>query len=57
MKELRKYISFDSVAEMDKTIDFTLKEYNLKDSERVILLKLSNYSCKFVGVSYLKNNT
>jgi len=57
MKELRKYISFDSVAEMDKTIDLTLKEYNLKDSERVILLKLSNYSCKFVGVSYLKNNT
>ncbi|MGF9989986.1 helix-turn-helix domain-containing protein [Bacillus mycoides] len=57
MKELRKYISFDSVAEMDKTIDFTLKGYNLKDSERVILLKLSNYSCKFVGVSYLKNNT
>ncbi|HDR7598209.1 TPA: helix-turn-helix domain-containing protein [Bacillus mycoides] len=57
MKELRKYISFDSVAEMDKTIDLTLKEYDLKDSERVILLKLSNYSCKFIGVSYLKNNT
>ncbi|WP_459501097.1 helix-turn-helix domain-containing protein [Bacillus sp. C1] len=57
MKELRKYQSFNSVPEMDKTIDRTLKEYNLKDSERVILLKLSNYSCKFVGVSYLKNNT
>ncbi|WP_026591417.1 helix-turn-helix domain-containing protein [Bacillus sp. UNC437CL72CviS29] len=57
MKELRQYESFQSVAEMDKTIDRTLKEYNLKDSERVILLKLSNYSCKFVGVSYLKNNT
>lgn len=57
MKELRKYQSFNSVPEMDKTIDLTLKEYDLKDSERVILLKLSNYSCKFVGVSYLKNNT
>lgn len=57
MKELRKYISFDSIAEMDKTIDLILKEYDLKDSERAILLKLSNYSCKFVGVSYLKNNT
>jgi len=57
MKKLRQYESFQSVAEMDKTIDFTLKEYSLKDSERAILLKLSNYSCKFVGVSYLKNNT
>lgn len=41
MKKLRQYESFQSVAEMDKTIDFTLKEYDLKDSERVILLKLS----------------
>ncbi|MEH7047834.1 helix-turn-helix domain-containing protein [Bacillus pseudomycoides] len=57
MKKLRQYESFQSVAEMDKTIDLTLKEYDLKESERVILLKLSNYSCKFVGVSYLKNNT
>ncbi|EOP11001.1 hypothetical protein II1_03726, partial [Bacillus cereus MC118] len=37
MKELRKYQSFNSITEMDKTIDRTLKEYNLKDSERVIL--------------------
>ncbi|PEB82846.1 transcriptional regulator [Bacillus cereus] len=57
MKELRKYESFKSVAEMDNTIDKTLKEYNLKDSERVILIKLSQYSCKFVGVSYMKNQT
>ncbi|MDA1779934.1 helix-turn-helix domain-containing protein [Bacillus cereus group sp. BY9-3LC] len=57
MKELRKYESFKSVTEMDNTIDKTLKEYNLKDSERVILIKLSQYSCKFVGVSYMKNQT
>lgn len=57
MKELRKYESFKSVAEMDNTIDKTLKEYILKDSERVILIKLSQYSCKFVGVSYMKNQT
>lgn len=25
MKELRKYISFDSVVQMDKTIDLTIK--------------------------------
>lgn len=29
MKELGKYISFNSVVEMDKTIDLTLKEYDL----------------------------
>lgn len=57
MKELRKYESFKSVTEMDNTIDKTLKEYKLKDSERVILIKLSQYSCKFVGVSYMKNQT
>ncbi|HDR7444360.1 MULTISPECIES: helix-turn-helix domain-containing protein [Bacillus] len=57
MKELRKYESFKSVTEMDNTIDKALKEYNLKDSERVILIKLSQYSCKFVGVSYMKNQT
>ncbi|EEM06230.1 hypothetical protein bmyco0002_10900 [Bacillus pseudomycoides] len=57
MKELRKYETFKSVAEMDKTIDLYLKEHTLKDSERIVLLALSRYSCKFVGVSYLKNAT
>ncbi|WP_035435573.1 helix-turn-helix domain-containing protein [Bacillus sp. UNC322MFChir4.1] len=57
MKELRKYQSFNNVAEMDESIDLYLKRYDLKESERVILLKLSNYSCKSPGVSYLKNNT
>ncbi|MEI4800563.1 helix-turn-helix domain-containing protein [Bacillus sp. FJAT-51639] len=57
MYKLQQYESFQSVAEMDNTIDKTLKEYKLKDSERVILIKLSQYSCKFVGVSYMKNQT
>ncbi|WP_192825562.1 helix-turn-helix domain-containing protein [Bacillus pacificus] len=57
MKKLRQYESFQSVAEMDNTIDKTLQKYKLKDSERVILVKLSQYSCKFVGVSYMKNQT
>ncbi|PGD77088.1 transcriptional regulator [Bacillus pseudomycoides] len=57
MKELRKYETFKSIAEMDNSIDLYLKKYTLKDSERVILLALSRYSCKFVGVSYLKNAT
>ncbi|MDC6159390.1 helix-turn-helix domain-containing protein [Bacillus albus] len=42
---------------MDNAIDKTLKEYKLKDSERATLIKLSQYSCKFVGVSYMKNQT
>jgi len=57
MKELRKYQSFKNVAEMDESIDLYLKKYDLKESERVILLKIAAYSCKFPGVSYLKLDT
>ncbi|MCP1122945.1 helix-turn-helix domain-containing protein [Bacillus sp. 3103sda1] len=57
MKELRKYESFQSVSEMDKAIDIALKNFSLKDSERAVLIKLTQYSCKFIGVSYLKNDT
>lgn len=57
MKELRKYESFQSVSDMDKAIDKALKEFDLKDSERAVLFKLAQFSCKFVGVSYLKNDT
>ncbi|HFK1472422.1 helix-turn-helix domain-containing protein [Bacillus cereus group sp. BfR-BA-01495] len=57
MKELRKYESFQSISEMDNAIDVALKNFSLKDSERVVLIKLTQYSCKFIGVSYLKNDT
>ncbi|MES9699853.1 helix-turn-helix domain-containing protein [Bacillus sp. JJ927] len=54
MKELRKYQSFNSVPEMDKTISEYLSVYKLKESEYTVLWKLACYSCKFIGVSYLK---
>ncbi|MDX9635978.1 MULTISPECIES: helix-turn-helix domain-containing protein [Bacillus] len=57
MKELHKYVSFNSISEMDNAVSHALQTYELKESERIILLKLSQYSCKFIGVSYLKNDT
>ncbi|MDF9887662.1 putative transcriptional regulator [Bacillus sp. LEw-kw-24] len=57
MKELRKYQSFNSVAEMDNSISEYLSVYKLKESEYTVLWKIASYSCKFVGVSYLKVQT
>ena len=54
MKELRKYQSFNSITEMDNSISEYLSVYELKESEYTVLWKLACYSCKFIGVSYLK---
>ncbi|HHB1654152.1 TPA: helix-turn-helix domain-containing protein [Bacillus cereus] len=54
MKELRKYQSFTSITEMDNSISEYLSAYKLKESEYTVLWKLACYSCKFIGVSYLK---
>lgn len=54
MKELRKYQSFNSIIEMDSSIAEYLSIYKLKESEYTVLWKLACYSCKFIGVSYLK---
>lgn len=54
MKELRKYQSFNSITEMDNSISEYLSAYKLKESEYTVLWKLACYSCKFIGVSYLK---
>ncbi|MBE7118629.1 helix-turn-helix domain-containing protein [Bacillus cereus] len=54
MKELRKYQSFNSITEMDSSIAEYLSVYKLKESEYTVLWKLACYSCKFIGVSYLK---
>ncbi|MEH6934570.1 helix-turn-helix domain-containing protein [Bacillus sp. JJ783] len=54
MKELRKYQSFNSITEMDNSISEYLSVYKLKESEYTVLWKLACYSCKFIGVSYLK---
>lgn len=57
MKELRKYQSFNSITEMDNSISEYLSVYKLKESEYTVLWKIASYSCKFVGVSYLKVQT
>ncbi|PFQ11751.1 helix-turn-helix domain-containing protein [Bacillus cereus] len=54
MNELRKYQSFNSITEMDNSISEYLSAYKLKESEYTVLWKLACYSCKFIGVSYLK---
>lgn len=55
--ELQKYVQFESVEEMDNHIDQVLKTFDLNDTTRELLLLLSRYSLKFVGVSYLKVET
>lgn len=55
--ELRKYQSFESVEEMDGAINEALKLFDLNESQRTVLFTLSKYSCKYVGVSYLKTKT
>ncbi|MBJ8053373.1 helix-turn-helix domain-containing protein [Bacillus cereus] len=57
MKELRKYQSFNSITKMDNSISEYLSVYKLKESEYTVLWKIASYSCKFVGVSYLKVQT
>lgn len=42
MKELRKYISFDSVTEMDNTIDKTLKSTASRIANELSLLNCLN---------------
>lgn len=57
MKELHKYSQFESVDEMDKSIQMYLEEYDLGERDRTILWKVACYSVKFKGVSYLKLQT
>jgi predicted transcriptional regulator len=57
MKELRKYQSFNSINEMDESVVQWLDAYKLKESEYTVLWKVASYSCKFIGVSYLKVQT
>ncbi|MGI8277454.1 helix-turn-helix domain-containing protein [Bacillus mycoides] len=57
MKELHKYSQFKSVPEMDKSVQLYIEKYNLNERDLTVLWKLASYSCKVVGVSYLKTNT
>ncbi|PFJ80598.1 transcriptional regulator [Bacillus cereus] len=57
MKELRKYSQFETIKEMDENVAKWLDAYKLKETEYVVLNKIVSYSCKFIGVSYLKGQT
>lgn len=54
MNELRKYESFKSIAEMDDFLSEALEVLSFSELERKLLRLLAGYSCKFVGVSFLK---
>ncbi|PDY08464.1 transcriptional regulator [Bacillus cereus] len=55
--ELRKYSQFNSINEMDESIQQYLEKYDLSERDLTVLWKIASYSCKFPGVSYLKVNT
>lgn len=57
MNELRKYESFDSITEMDNFISKALGVLEIRELDRKILRLLAGYSCKFIGVSFLKVQT
>ena len=56
---LAQYITFDSVSDMDKSIEdhMTVHYYDLTESERSIVLKLASHSLEHPGVCHLKAAT
>jgi len=52
--ELRKYNQFDSIKEMDSYIEEVIECFNLNKTDRLVLRTLATYSCKVIGVSWLK---
>jgi len=56
---LAQYITFNSVADMDKSVDdhIAVHYYNLTESERAIIFKLASHSLEHTGVCHLKAST
>ncbi|MEA0565562.1 helix-turn-helix domain-containing protein [Lysinibacillus irui] len=56
---LAQYITFDSVADMDKSMEdhMTVHYYDLTESERAIVFKLASHSLEHPGVCHLKAST
>ncbi len=56
---LAQYITFDSVADMDKSVEdhIAVHYYNLTESERAIVFKLASHSLEYTGVCHLKAST
>ncbi|WP_371017408.1 helix-turn-helix domain-containing protein [Pseudalkalibacillus sp. JSM 102089] len=57
--DLKQFVSFKSVDDMNNIIDqFKIRhKYDLNKSDLALLTFLSQHSCKYPGVSYLKNST
>ncbi|MEQ6353922.1 helix-turn-helix domain-containing protein [Lysinibacillus sp. M3] len=56
---LAQYTTFNSVADMDKSVDDNMAAhyYELTESERAIVLKLASHSLEHPGVCHLKAST
>ncbi|MEQ6855592.1 helix-turn-helix domain-containing protein [Lysinibacillus capsici] len=56
---LAQYITFDSVTDMDKSVEdhMAVHYYDLTESERAILFKLASHSLEHPGVCHLKAST
>ena len=56
---LAQYITFDSVTEMDKSVEdhMVVHYYDLTESERAIVFKLASHSLEHTGVCHLKAST
>lgn len=56
---LAQYITFDSVTDMDKSVEDHMADYyyDLTESERAIVFKLASHSLEHPGVCHLKAST
>ena len=56
---LAQYTTFDSVADMDKSVEdhMAVHFYDLTESERAIVFKLASHSLEYPGVCHLKAST
>jgi len=56
---LAQYTTFDSVADMDKSVEdhMAVHYYDLTESERAIIFKLASHSLEHTGVCHLKAST
>jgi len=56
---LAQYITFDSVGDMDKSLEdhMAVHYYDLTESERAIIYKLASHSLEHTGVCHLKAST
>ncbi|MCD2137195.1 helix-turn-helix domain-containing protein [Salinicoccus halitifaciens] len=55
--KLEQYINFESLEEMNHHVSLHVKNNNLNDTQYKLLTVLAQYSCKYLGASYLKLDT